>query len=203
MRWRDLHCGDVRPDHAGTRVALAGWVATLIYVWLVGAQPPAVRTVLAMTLWMLLRLRGVHCSSWQVWLWCIGLILLCDPLAVLSDSFWLSVLAVGCLIFWFEWAPLGERFRSAWYWAPVRWLHIQLGMTLLLVPMQAALFLGLTLTSLPANLWAVPIVSLVTVPLNWTRAPSNSPESERRRRSSCSKYPSASGRNEQFLPMTS
>lgn len=38
-------------------------------------------------------------------------------------------------------------------------------MTLLLVPMQAALFLGLTLTSLPANLWAVPIVSLVTVPL--------------------------------------
>ncbi|MEX5715362.1 ComEC/Rec2 family competence protein [Serratia ureilytica] len=78
---------------------VAGWVATLIYVWLVGAQPPAVRTVLAMTLWMLLRLRGVHCSSWQVWLWCIGLILLCDPLAVLSDSFWLSVLAVGCLIF--------------------------------------------------------------------------------------------------------
>lgn len=78
---------------------IAGWVATLIYVWLVGAQPPAVRTALAMTLWMLLRLRGVHCSSWQVWLWCIGLILLCDPLAVLSDSFWLSVLAVGCLIF--------------------------------------------------------------------------------------------------------
>lgn len=38
-------------------------------------------------------------------------------------------------------------------------------MTLLLVPMQVALFLGLTLTSLPANLWAVPIVSLVTVPL--------------------------------------
>lgn len=58
-----------------------------------------------------------------------------------------------------------QRFRSARYWAPVRWLHIQLGMTLLLVPMQVALFLGLTLTSLPANLWAVPIVSLVTVPL--------------------------------------
>lgn len=74
-------------------------MATLIYVWLVGAQPPAVRSLLAMTLWMSLRLRGVLCSSWQVWLWCVGLILLCDPLAVLSDSFWLSVLAVGCLIF--------------------------------------------------------------------------------------------------------
>lgn len=144
---------------------IGGWLGTLLYVWLAGAQPPAVRTALALTLWMLLRLRGVHCSSWQVWLWCAGLILLCDPLAVLSDSFWLSMLAVACLIFWFEWAPLSVRFRSAWFWAPVRWLHIQFGITLLLVPMQAALFLGLTLTSMPANLWAVPVVSLVTVPL--------------------------------------
>ncbi|MBP1128942.1 competence protein ComEC [Serratia sp. PL17] len=144
---------------------LAGWLGTLMYVWLAGAQPPAVRTALALTLWMLLRLRGVHCSSWQVWLWCVALILICDPLSVLSDSFWLSVLAVACLIFWFEWVPLSARFRSAWYWAPVRWLHIQFGITLLLVPMQAALFLGLTLTSMPANLWAVPVVSLVTVPV--------------------------------------
>lgn len=85
------------PSHLiGYRFPLvAGWVATLIYVWLVGAQPPAVRTALAMTLWMLLRLRGVHCSSWQVWLWCVGLILLCDPLAVLSDSFWLMRRAIN------------------------------------------------------------------------------------------------------------
>jgi aspartyl-tRNA synthetase len=27
MSWRDLRCGDVRPDHVGTRVALAGWAA--------------------------------------------------------------------------------------------------------------------------------------------------------------------------------
>ncbi|WP_261137619.1 ComEC family protein [Serratia entomophila] len=144
---------------------IAGWLGTLVYVWLAGAQPPAVRTALALTLWTLLRLRGVHCSSWQVWLWCVGAILVCDPLGVLSDSFWLSVLAVGCLIFWFEWVPLSRRFRTGWFWAPVRWLHLQFGITLLLVPMQAALFLGLTLTSMPANLWAVPVVSLVTVPL--------------------------------------
>ena len=100
-----------------------------------------------------------------MWLWCVGLILLCDPLAVLSDSFWLSVLAVGCLIFGSNGRRSASDFVPPRYWAPVRWLHIQLGMTLLLVPMQVALFLGLTLTSLPANLWAVPIVSLVTVPL--------------------------------------
>lgn len=78
---------------------VVSWLGTLAYVWLAGAQPPAVRTALGLTLWMLLRLRGVHCTSWQVWLWCVGLIVACDPLAVLSDSFWLSVLAVACLIF--------------------------------------------------------------------------------------------------------
>lgn len=144
---------------------IISWLGALGYVWLAGAHPPAVRTGLALTLWMLLRIRGIYCSSWQIWLWCIGLILVCDPLAVLSDSFWLSAMAVLCLIFWFEWVPLHPRFRSGWYWAPLRWLHIQFGITLLLVPMQAGLFLGLTLTSIPANLWAVPLVSLITVPL--------------------------------------
>nr|WP_277872546.1 hypothetical protein [Serratia odorifera] len=45
-------------------------------------------------------------------------------------------------MFWFEWAPLPRRFSAAWYWAPLRWLHIQLGMTLLLLPMQFGLFHG-------------------------------------------------------------
>lgn len=144
---------------------LISWVAMLIYVWLAGAQPPALRTAIALSLWLVLRLRGVTCSSWQILLWCICLILLSDPLAVLSDSFWLSVLAVAALIFWFEWAPLPQRFNSSWFWAPLRWLHIQLGMTLLLMPLQFGLFHGVTWTSLPANLWAVPIISLLSVPL--------------------------------------
>lgn len=154
------------PYWIGYRFPLVvSWFFTVIYVWLAGGQPPAVRTGVALTLWMLLRIGGVQCSSWQVWLWCVSLILLCDPLAVLSDSFWLSVMAVASLIFWFDWVPLCERVRTAWFLAPVRWLHLQLGITLLLVPMQAGLFQGMTLTSLPANLWAVPLVSFLTVPL--------------------------------------
>ncbi|KEY57356.1 ComEC family protein [Serratia sp. DD3] len=144
---------------------LTGWVMALSYVWLAGGQPPAMRAFIALSLWLWLRFKGVSCSSWQVWLWCICLLLLFDPLAILSDSFWLSVLAVAALIFWFEWAPLSVRFTSFWGWAPLRWLHIQLGMTLLLMPLQFGLFHGVSWTSLPANLWAVPIISLLSVPL--------------------------------------
>ncbi|MCL2895486.1 ComEC family protein [Brenneria tiliae] len=144
---------------------LAGGMVAWGYVWLAGGNPPAVRAALALSLWIALRLRGVLCSPWQVWLWCVALIMLGDPLSVLSDSFWLSCLAVASLIFWFQWAPLPKRCRSGFGWLWLRWLHLQAGITLLLMPLQLSIFHGVSLTSLPANLWAVPIVSFITTPL--------------------------------------
>ena len=141
------------------------WLTAAGYVWLSGANFPAIRALLALSLWLVLRIRGVRCSPWQVWLWCVGLILLTDPLAVLSSSLWLSCLAVAALIFWFQWAPLPTRFQSGWSWSWLRWLHLQFGMTLLLLPLQWGLFHGANPWSLPANLWAVPLVSFFTTPL--------------------------------------
>lgn len=156
----------LRTHRIGYRFPLLAGVATAWgYVWLAGGNPPAVRAALALTVWALLRLRGVRCSPWQVWLWCVALILMCDPLGVLSDSFWLSCLAVASLIFWYQWAPLPAAMQRRKRWVWLRWLHLQTGMTLLLMPLQIALFHGASLTSLPANLWAVPLVSLVTTPL--------------------------------------
>ncbi|WP_145524819.1 ComEC family protein [Yersinia rohdei] len=143
---------------------LIGWFVAMLYVWLAGANPPTVRAAIALTLWLLLRLMGMSCSAGQVWLWTLALILLCDPLAVLSDSFWLSCLAVFSLICWFYWVPLSPRFNTNWYGLVIRWFHLQLGMMLLLIPLQISLFHGISLYSIPANLWAVPLVSLITVP---------------------------------------
>ncbi|MCK8564805.1 ComEC family protein [Yersinia ruckeri] len=143
---------------------IAGWLVALMYAWLAGANPPAVRAALALSLWLALRLSGVLCSSWQIWLWAVGLILLSEPLSVLSDSFWLSCLAVFSLIFWFQWAPMSSHRASGHYGLLFRWLHVQLGMMLLLAPLQIGLFHGISLSAIPANLWAVPIVSFITVP---------------------------------------
>ncbi|MEH0874716.1 ComEC family protein [Pectobacterium cacticida] len=144
---------------------LANVVVAWGYVWLAGGNPPAVRSALALSVWVCLKVWRVSCSTWQVWLWCIALILVGDPLSVLSDSFWLSCLAVASLIFWFQWAPLPHRLRTRRRWFLLRWIHLQTGITLLLMPLQLHIFHGVSLTSLPANLWAVPLVTFVTTPL--------------------------------------
>lgn len=144
---------------------LVGLAGAILYATLSGLQPPALRTIVGMSLWMLLRLSGVQWTAWQVWLCCIAGILVVDPLAILSDSLWLSALAVAALIFWFQWLPF-PPVRAAWGLNALKGLvYIQLGMTLLLLPMQVALFHGVSLTSMLANLLAVPLVTFVVVPI--------------------------------------
>jgi len=140
-------------------------LVALLYCWLSGSNPPALRATLALLIWSILRLRGINCSSWQVWLFCIALILLLDPLSVLSDSLWMSVIAVGGLLIWYHSFPLPFRFRQRKRWLLLRLLHLQTGILLLLMPLQVFIFHGFSLSALVANLWAVPLISLITVPL--------------------------------------
>ncbi|MFT4464887.1 MAG: DNA internalization-related competence protein ComEC/Rec2 [Sodalis sp. (in: enterobacteria)] len=126
-----------------------------------GANFPTQRGLLTLTLWTVVRLRGVTLSPWQILLWCVSLILITDPLAVLSNSLWLSCTAVAALIFFFQWAPLPAGL------AVVRnsLAASAGGMTLLLLPMQCLLFHGGNPLVLVANLWAVPLVSFISTQL--------------------------------------
>ncbi|MGL4859720.1 MAG: DNA internalization-related competence protein ComEC/Rec2, partial [Enterobacteriaceae bacterium] len=140
---------------------LMGWG----YVWLSGANPPALRAGMALLFWSLMRLSGTNYSAWQLWLRGIAVLLLVDPFCLLSDSFWLSCGAVAGLIFWYQWLPLPHALQKGLRWLPLRWLHLQTGIFLLLAPLQVLLFQGVSGGALIANLWAVPLVSLLCVPL--------------------------------------
>ncbi|WP_237385259.1 ComEC family protein [Xenorhabdus sp. Sc-CR9] len=144
---------------------ITGWLTAILYGWLSGWGIPSVRAILGLTLWIYLRCKSRFCFSWQWALWSAALILLFDPLAILSDSFWLSFTAVMALLFWFHWMPLPEKIRHGWKWVLLRGLHMQLGMMLMLLPLQLLLFQGINIASLVANLWAVPIISFLSVPL--------------------------------------
>lgn len=139
------------------------WLLAFIYMWLSGINPPAMRAMLALTLWLGSRRYCLFCSPWQIWLYIVALLFIYDPLMVLSDSVWLSCSAVAGLIFWFQWFPLKTAFYKK-RWFLIRWIHLQSAMTLLLVPLQIAIFQGLSFSSLLSNLIAVPIVSFITVP---------------------------------------
>ncbi|WP_436876003.1 ComEC family protein [Siccibacter turicensis] len=144
---------------------LLSLLVAAVYTWLAGANPPAVRTLLSLTICAATVLSGRRWHPWQIWLCCIGSIVIADPLAVLSDSLWLSAFAVAALIFWYQWMP----FRPHTPCRPLRMLygmvHLQAGITLLLLPLQISLFHGISTTSLVANMFAVPAITLISVPL--------------------------------------
>ncbi|HEB1326868.1 TPA: DNA internalization-related competence protein ComEC/Rec2 [Escherichia albertii] len=144
---------------------IGGICCAAFYAWLTGMQPPALRTVVALATWGMLKLSGRQWSSWDVWICCLAAILLMDPVAILSQSLWLSAAAVAALIFWYQWFPcpvwsLPPTLRTA-----VSLIHLQLGITLLLLPIQIVMFHGISLTSFLANLFAIPLVTFISVPL--------------------------------------
>ncbi|MGL6000839.1 MAG: DNA internalization-related competence protein ComEC/Rec2 [Plesiomonas sp.] len=145
---------------------LAMGLAAIVYVWIAGWALPAERTLLAMLLVMLARYGQWQLRPVTLLLCVMAMLLLLDPLTVLSDSFWLSCLAVTVLMILGHFFPLPVVLRRRiWLRIPAEWVHVQIGLTLLLAPVQLAMFHGIPLHSFWANLIAIPLVTFVTVPL--------------------------------------
>jgi len=144
---------------------LAGLCFAAFYAWLTGLQPPALRTVIALAVLAMLRIGARQWSPWQVWVCCIAAILISDPLAILSQSLALSAFAVAALIFWFQWLPLPGWHRARRIRPLLNLIYLQVGMLMLLMPLQVLIFHGFSISSLVANLFAVPLVTFVAVPL--------------------------------------
>lgn len=138
------------------------------YVWLSGMNAPALRAFYALLLWHGLRHIGWHWSRWQLF-WVVVALLLCfDPLMVLSDSAWLSVSAVAALLFWSQWRGKSQgamQRKLAWLQKGHDFLHLQAGLTLLLISVQGLFFQGMSVFTIVANLLAIPLVTFVVLPL--------------------------------------
>ncbi|MRS13716.1 ComEC family protein [Enterobacteriaceae bacterium RIT691] len=142
-----------------------GFLLASVYAWLSGFQLPAERTLIAAGCWLCLRFSGRRWSAWAIWLCCIAGILLWDPIAVLAQSFWLSAFAVAALIFWYRWGPTIRAPNAKLLQAVWRLLHLQMGLLMLLLPLQVQIFHGFSWISIPANLVAIPLVTLAEIPL--------------------------------------
>ncbi|HEX2829488.1 MAG TPA: DNA internalization-related competence protein ComEC/Rec2 [Burkholderiales bacterium] len=143
---------------AARAAALAGAVTALLYTLLAGFAVPAQRTlymiaVVAAASWagVAARVSAVLCAALLV-------VIVLDPWAVTSAGFWLSFGAVAAILF-----VVVNRVGTP-HWLAL-WARTQGVVTIALLPLLLALFQQVSLVSPLANALAIPVVSLVVVPV--------------------------------------
>jgi competence protein ComEC len=154
------------------RIAVAvGVAAAGGYTLLAGAEVPAVRTfamlaVAACGLWL-----GRPGTAAIVWLWALAGVLAWDPWAPLTPGFWLSYGAVALLLYASTNRlrdPAAMTLRERALHAVRETAHAQWVVTVGLAPLTIALFAQTSLVAPLANAVAIPVVTLVVVPLALT-----------------------------------
>ncbi len=138
--------------------ALVALLVALAYALLSGFAVPAQRTVymagaVAVALWL-----NRNFSPAQILGIALLGVLIPDPWSILSPGFWLSFGAVALILYI-------TAFRLKPSHMLVEYARVQWAMTIGLIPMLLALFQQVSLVSPIANAFAIPLVSLVVVPL--------------------------------------
>jgi competence protein ComEC len=162
--WRWLP--PVRRVARETFALAAGCAAAGGYALLAGFSVPAQRTWLMLGVFVLARLQARHSGAGRVWSTALIAVLLLDPLAPLAAGFWLSFVAAG-VILWSEATTIAPRAHepgAAWPRA-LRVLRLQLAVMLALAPLTIAVFGSVSIAGATANLVAIPVISLLLVPL--------------------------------------
>ena len=151
---------------------LIGFAFALSYSYLAGFAIPTMRAIFAISLILLCQFARKHYTPIQFWWRIVAILLVLDPLTILSDSFWLSILAVESLILWYRYFPLKqfEWLIPHWlnypFFKPIlSLLHLQTGIFFLFSPVQFFFFEGYSPLGFVANLLIVPLYSLVLVPI--------------------------------------
>ncbi len=152
-----------------------GLLAAAAYAVLAGWGVPAQRTVGMIALVVLVRTVGLRWPLHAVLLAVAVVVSLGDPWALLQPGFWLSFVAVALLVasepvfspaanqpaapsrIGRAWTGLGRALRSG--------LRTQAGATPGLAPLTLVFFQQISLVGFVANLVAIPVVTLLVVPL--------------------------------------
>ncbi|WP_260258712.1 DNA internalization-related competence protein ComEC/Rec2 [Vibrio intestinalis] len=138
-----------------------GFACALCYAWLAGFGITTVRALIMLFLVMSFSLLRVHTRSSYKWLLMVAMVLLFDPFAIYSVSFWFSIYAVGMIFL-----LLAKKSHVQSFW--LRAVIIQVGLVAAMLPITAGFFHGVSLGGFAYNLIFVPWFSFVVVPLIFT-----------------------------------
>lgn len=136
--------------------AIGGFILAFFYAALAGFSIPSQRAMIMVATVMISLLIRSPIPASRILAISLLLIVVLDPLSVLSAGFWLSFTAVSIILFISQ-----NRFPSPrWQWAKIHTL-IALGLT----PLLLLFFMQTSLIAPIANFIAVPIISLLVVPI--------------------------------------
>ena len=138
--------------------AVFGFLTAFTYAALSGFAVPAQRTVYMLAVVAIALWYGWATRPTAVLAAAAALVILLDPMAVIVPGFWLSFGAVAVIML-----AAGSRIGKPNWWRA--WAQTQWAVTLALVPLLLAMFQQVSLVSPVANAVAIPLVSLIVVPL--------------------------------------
>jgi competence protein ComEC len=141
--------------------ALAGMTAAFAYCLLAGWGVPAQRTFFMLAVVALAMLARLPLAPALTLALAAAVVTLLDPWASSAPGFWLSFGAVAAIFL----AMRGREAPSGWRRRLAVATHVQLAVTVALVPLTIALFQHVSLVSPLANALAIPVVSLAVTPL--------------------------------------
>ncbi len=154
---------------------VAGAMAALVLAWLycllAGWGVPARRTFLMLFVVALAYLLKLPLNASRLLSLVAFAVVVLDPWALLASGFWLSFGAVYVLMASAGWwgRPVGKTSVSRWQ----RWrtflataTRLQLAITVGLMPLLALIFHEVSLASPLANVYAIPVISVVVTPLS-------------------------------------
>ena len=147
------------------RAALCGVVlATFVYASLAGLALPTLRAWIMLSLVSILLLANKNWSARRILLISLVIFLLLFPLSIFALSFWLSFFAVMIIwfIFW-RWPAQNHGFSLKSFFLTL--VRIQLALSVLMLPLVAWQFSYISIVSPLINLLAVPLVTMILVPL--------------------------------------
>ena len=152
-----LYLPYVLARHAHAMAALGSLVPAAVYAALAGFALPTQRALVMLLVAQLLLISKNRIPLVSGLALALLAVLMLDPLASLSASFWLSFGAVALLL-----AAATGRLRTRLF----EYLRLQWVLTLGLAPLVIWYFGLVSLASFPVNLIAIPVFSLLLVPLS-------------------------------------
>ena len=139
--------------------AVAAMLAAVFYAGLAGFSVPAQRSVIMLAIVMLAIILQRNTRPFNTLVVALFAVLAFDPLAVLSAGFWLSFLAVSVIVY-----TIAGRLGKTGYFLEV--IKINWATSVGLSPLLLFFFQQISLISPLANFIAVPVISLLVVPLS-------------------------------------